>query len=285
MTTAHTIEELLAVHLDDGAHVSPYLRSFGMRLNDRASDEQRQDLKRFVPLVVGTAGDGLDEKRRWLGADYAIRTAAPKWLERASLTDHAQQLRTLVPITDAASYDAARTAVQDARDAAYQARRAVYGGKTRWDYIRDAVKARLDVDVAAAVAAAAAAAAAAAVDVAVDVAVAAAVAVVAAAVAAAAVDVAVDVAVAAAVAVVAAVDVDVAVDVAVAAAAAAAAAVVAVADAVAVAGTQSYWDIRKTAYKAARAVYEERYADLIAESWTEALALFDRLINPGGTHQ
>lgn len=33
-------------------------------------------------------------------------------------------------------------------------------------------------------------------------------------------------------------------------------------------------------YKAVRAVYEERYGDLMAQSWTDAVNLFDRLINP-----
>ena len=39
-------------------------------------------------------------------------------------------------------------------------------------------------------------------------------------------------------------------------------------------------EIREATYKAVRAVYEERYGDLLAQSWTDAIALFDRLINP-----
>src|SRR5882757_199333 len=145
--------------------VSPYLRRFGIRLNDLATDTQRQDLIQFGPRVLGTAGDGLDEKRRWIGADHAVRVAMPRWLAKAGLTDHADALRALDPITNRASYVASRLTVNAARDAAYQARSAAYGGKTRYEYFRDAVRAKLAeggkaVAVADAVAAAAAAAAA-----------------------------------------------------------------------------------------------------------------------------
>ena len=70
-------------HSDAPKCVSPYLRAFGIRLNDRATAERRQDLVRFVPLVVGTAGDGLDEVRRWMAADHVARVSLPRHLDSA----------------------------------------------------------------------------------------------------------------------------------------------------------------------------------------------------------
>lgn len=150
-------------HSDAPRCVSPYLRDFGIRLNDRANDERRQQLLRFVPMVTGTAGDGLDEQRRWLAADTVIRTLMPKWLDRAGLTDQASELRALDPITDRARYDAAIPARRAAYDAAWAARR------ERWNRIREAVRTAVtERAVAAADAAADAVAAAVAVAVAVE---------------------------------------------------------------------------------------------------------------------
>ena len=191
--------------------VSPYLRRFGIRLNDLANDVQRQDLVQFGPRVLNTAGDGLDERRRWLGADHAVRVATPRWLEKAGLTGHAAALRAVAPIVDRATYDASRSAVNAARDAAYQARRAVYGGKSRYGYIYSAVKAKLTESKPAAVDDAAADAAAAAAD---------------------------------------------------------------------AANSTRRQEIREAVYKAVRALYEERYGDLMGQSWADAVALFDRLIDP-----
>ena len=121
--------------------VSPYLRSFGIRLNDIASDEQRQDLRRFIPMLPGTAGDGLDERRRWLAADHVIRVSAPRWLDAAGLTGHAATLRALAPITDRGSWRASQVKVRAARDAAYQLRSEKLGGSLYGVVYRDAKKA------------------------------------------------------------------------------------------------------------------------------------------------
>lgn len=214
--------------------VSPYLRSFGIRLNDRATVERRQDLKQFIPLLVGTATDGKDELRRWLAADYVTRVTTPKWLDRAGLTEHAATLRGLAAIVDADTYRDSRPAVVAARDAAYALQTKAYGGKTRYRYFYDAAKAEIEKR--------------------------------GAAVAAAVAD-AVAVAVAAAVA---------------DAAAVAAAAAVAVAPAWLTYGTDAYWayraELRKQVDTKVRAVYEERYGDVVAESWADAVALYGRLI-------
>ena len=244
------VEDLATIHLDKGSHttpeqghcfieaasmfakepfsdhpacVSPYLRSFGITLNDRATDERRQDLVQFIQLVVGTAGDGLDEKRRYLAADHVARVVCPKWLDRAGLTGEAEALRSLTPITDLDTWRESRPAVRAARDAAYQLR------QERRDAIKAAVrKALADKPVVDAVAVADA-------------------------------DAVAD-AIADAVAVADAVD-------------------VAVAVAIVDADAGNRWStVYNAVYRKMRAIYEERYADVTAEAWADAIALYRRLI-------
>ena len=50
-------------HSDAPVCVSPVLRIYGTRLNDVLPDGRRQELKPLIPVLVGTAGDGLDETR------------------------------------------------------------------------------------------------------------------------------------------------------------------------------------------------------------------------------
>jgi hypothetical protein len=287
-----TALDLSTLHLDDGSHlsfegghclmeaaayfagephtdrpqcVSPYLRSFGIILNDRVSDEQRQDLVRFVPLVVGTAGDGLDDRRMWLAADHVIRVTVPMWLDLAGLTDHAAILRAFAPIMDRPSWQATRPAIRAARDSAW-ALRSDRLAKIRADVtaaVRKALAERPDV----------------AADVAVDVAAAADVDVASAAAADVAAAAAADVAAAAAAASASAAAADVA---------AAAASDVAAAVASDVASDADYGGVRRAAYDAVydavyakmRAVYGERFATVAAAAWPDALSLYERLINP-----
>jgi hypothetical protein len=279
-----TALDLSTLHLDDGSHlsfedghclmeaaayfagephtdrpqcVSPYLRSFGITLNDRVSDEQRQDLVRFVPLVVGTAGDGLDDRRRWLAADHVIRVTVPMWLDLAGLTDHAATLRAFTPITDRPSWQATRSAIRAARDAAC-ALRSDRWAKIRTDVTAAVKKALAEQPVAVAAADADAAAVADAV---------------AAAVADADADADADAAAVADADAVAAAVADAAADAAAVADAAAAAA-----------AADRYWAIRRAVYDAVyakmRAAYGERFAAVSAAAWPDALSLYERLINP-----
>ena len=75
--------------------MSPVLRAYGISLNDQWDDEKRQELKRFIPVLPGTAGDGQDEARSYLALDWLIRTHTPAWLDLAGLTAEAQELRDL----------------------------------------------------------------------------------------------------------------------------------------------------------------------------------------------
>jgi hypothetical protein len=257
---------------DHPDQVSPYLAGFGRVLNDRLDDVSRQQLLGLEPMLQDTAADGLDQRRRWMAADHCVRVLAPKWLSQAGLTGHATALRELPPIADGDSYRAAYPVVQAARDAAWQLRR------QQLEAIRATVREALG-DRPDAVADAAAVAAAAAVAVAVAVAAAAAD---AAAVAVAAADAAAVAVAAAAAAAAAAADAvadaaaDAAADAVADAAADADAAAAAAADA---AGEDDrYWAVRDAVYTKVRALYEGRYADLVAETRADAVALYKRLI-------
>jgi hypothetical protein len=160
--------------------VCPTLAGFGRRLNDLLPDDRRQKLRRFVVPLLGTAGDGLQDKRRWMAVDWAVRTATPMWLDATGHTDRAAQLRALDPIDSRAAAAAARPLQFEIRDEMRALRTAALRE------IRSAAAAAAAVAAAAAAAVAAAAAAAAAVAVAAAAAAAVAVAAAAAAAAAAA---------------------------------------------------------------------------------------------------
>ena len=104
--------------------VSPVLGAFGRAWNDgMRSDAEREQLKQYIPLLIGTAGDiAADERRSWLAIDWLVRVATPTWLRLAGLTDHADKLTALHPITNTTYAEMARDAAWDARAAAGAAR-------------------------------------------------------------------------------------------------------------------------------------------------------------------
>lgn len=141
-------------HSDRPECVSPVLTAYGMALNDRWDDVQRQKLVPFIPLIIGTAGDGQDEARSYLALDWLIRTFTPAWLDLAGLTVEAQDLRDLGRVANRASAQvagpvlriaqaqagAARVAAQDA---AWVAARGAAQGAAQdaaWGAARDAAR-------------------------------------------------------------------------------------------------------------------------------------------------
>jgi hypothetical protein len=146
-----TAVDLSAMHLDAGGHsnpadghcllevvsmlagqpfndhppcVSPVLRSYGIALNDRWNDEQRQKLLPYAPRLLNTAGDGQDVARFYLALDWLIRTYTPAWLDLAGLGEVAAELRGLRRIADMAAAEAAGPVVRDGKrqaDAAWDA--------------------------------------------------------------------------------------------------------------------------------------------------------------------
>jgi hypothetical protein len=117
-------------HTDSPACVSPVIATFLRRWNDDLDDEGRQMLKPLLPRVIGTAGDGKDELRGWMAADWLVRVHTPAWLELAGITESAAALRALPPLRDLATLDSARPCLEEARARSAAA----------WDAARDAAR-------------------------------------------------------------------------------------------------------------------------------------------------
>ncbi len=115
---------------DHPACACPVVTRYAQALNDRMpSDEMRTEL--LLPLVPVIAGSRstpeVEEKRRWLAIDFAVREAAPRALCSAAsmpgckdLLAHAAILQALPPVTRENSA-VAQAACREARSAAYAA--------------------------------------------------------------------------------------------------------------------------------------------------------------------
>ena len=116
-------------HSDHPVCVSPVLGAFGRVLNDVLPDGRRQDLKPLVPLLPGTAGDGKDQVRGLMAADWLVRVYLPAWLELAGLD--AGELRGL-PVLDSGDAAAAAQPVLDSARARAAAAWDI-AGDAAWD--------------------------------------------------------------------------------------------------------------------------------------------------------
>lgn len=119
-------------HTDAPSCASPVLRRVTISLNDNWDQAQRQKLAPFLPRMVGTADDGLDERRSYLALDWLIRTHTATWLDLAGMTGEAQELRSLRRIMDPVSAQSAGPLVRAAADKAREKR------DVAWDAARDA---------------------------------------------------------------------------------------------------------------------------------------------------
>ena len=123
-------------HSDHPACVSPVLAAYGRALNDCLPADRRQQLRRFIPLLQGTAGDGRDQARGLMAADWLVRVFMPAWLDAAGLDAAGlrgmpaisswDELAGIQPLLDDARRrsSAAWAAWDAARDAAWAASRA-----------------------------------------------------------------------------------------------------------------------------------------------------------------
>jgi hypothetical protein len=127
-------------HGDHPACVSPVLGGFGRNLNDLLPQDKRQQLVPLIPLLPGTADDGLDEQRGFLALDWLIRTYTPAWLDLAGLGAEAAALRDFRRIADLAAAQQVRPHVLAARDKAAAAGYAAgyAAGDAAWDAARAA---------------------------------------------------------------------------------------------------------------------------------------------------
>ena len=87
-------------HSDHPECVSPELGAWGREVNDAMPTDRRQELKAFIPEMVGTAGDGRDEVRAFMCDDFAVRVMAPMALDATKLREQAEWLRELPEIVD-----------------------------------------------------------------------------------------------------------------------------------------------------------------------------------------
>jgi hypothetical protein len=95
---------------------SPALTAFLVAWNDALSDDDRQRLKRFIPMVVGTRTNDADElARAWLATDWLVRSFAPAWLDLAGLSAPAARLRALDALTSDELATAALPIIEEAR--------------------------------------------------------------------------------------------------------------------------------------------------------------------------
>lgn len=128
--------------------IGAYLRAW----NDSLPDDDRQQLKQYIPRLVGSAGTPEQEDRRaWMAADWLIRVHTPAWLRLAGLTSEADALAGLPELVSADSVPSLKGPLEAARknaaaawdaagDAAWGAARAAAWGAAG-DAARDAARA------------------------------------------------------------------------------------------------------------------------------------------------
>ena len=112
--------------------VSPVLGQFGRSWNDALDDEARQMLKPYAAKLLNTAtGKKDDEIRAWMLTDWLARECAPAFLRLAGLTEQAELVESLAPLTNAEQARKAQPTLDRARMHANAARDAA--GAAAWD--------------------------------------------------------------------------------------------------------------------------------------------------------
>ena len=97
-------------HSDLPVSTSPVLTMFGWTWNDGLDDEERNQLRQYVPRLYGTAdAEKAEEGRAWLALDWLARVAAPAWLTAAGFDVEAGWLSGLPEVTARTGGGAIRT--------------------------------------------------------------------------------------------------------------------------------------------------------------------------------
>lgn len=129
-------------HTDQPVCVGPVLKTFCISFNDALDDKARQRLRPYLARTIGTAGDGLDQKRAEMCLDWLVRVYTPAWLDLVpSLRQHAEALRAmpegLVVENTARAMEMISAARKDAA-AAWDAAGTAAAGAAAWAAARDA---------------------------------------------------------------------------------------------------------------------------------------------------
>jgi hypothetical protein len=90
-------------HSDAPVCVDPVLRRFGIGLNDRLPDDLRQRLRPYLARMIGTANDGLSQRRAFMVGDWAVRVVAPEAMDAVGRKDLGDRLRGLPEVVDVAT--------------------------------------------------------------------------------------------------------------------------------------------------------------------------------------
>jgi len=117
--------------------VSPVIGAFLRQWNDDLDNTGRQALKRYVPLVIGTATGPVDEERRaWMATDWMVRVYLLTWLRFGGMADQADLVAALPELVDRNAWTVGEPVVVAARVAAGDAAgdaAGVAAGVAAWD--------------------------------------------------------------------------------------------------------------------------------------------------------
>jgi hypothetical protein len=121
---------------------SRVITGFLVSWNDSLDDDARQMLKPLIPRLVGTRTSAKDETTRaWMSTDWLARECAPAFLRLAGLTEQAETLENLAPLTGRASAVKAQPSLDQARANAWAARDAAMDAAWAAWAARDAARA------------------------------------------------------------------------------------------------------------------------------------------------
>ena len=124
---------------DHPACASPVIGAFLRSWNDSLDDTDRQQLRRWVLPLVGTAASPeIEDRRAWMCCDWLIRTFTPAWLRKAGLVDDAAALEALPELTTTELVDAALPVIRRTRESASAAGDAA--GAAAWAAARAAAR-------------------------------------------------------------------------------------------------------------------------------------------------
>jgi hypothetical protein len=109
-------------HSDHPLCVCPVLGAFLRSLNDNSTDQDRQLLKPYLRLVIGTSTDGYSERRGWMCVDWLARDYIPTVLDCFGKRKIAAELRKSGAIQGVESLENIRPVLDKAALAARAAR-------------------------------------------------------------------------------------------------------------------------------------------------------------------